>query len=381
MDTRQEILTSIPTKLVEFPYVFLRGARGSGKSSIAKSICANLREDLTRPLAAFFFDKAQRHGDQVGSSMIVFVSTIAYQLATRDQDYRSALLESLVADHGTYSSPEAAHVGPEEFDNLLFELFIEPLVNTSNSLQRVIVLDGINDFGTHDSDSVARLLRFLSRFASPGTLDQSTRFFITSRLDQHISAASQSEGVDQALTGLSLILPLDNLIDLDAEEQSTERDIRTFATLCLDRVAGWVAIAQDSYIWRPDEESLSQFVSVCSRLFGYAGLRLRTFENEVESGGLPAEVFKSILEEDEMVAAEPPDGLGVAGKATFSLQNNLDNLEKLDIQKLRSAMAWIAENPVIRMEAMALCDTSAGRLTELAQQVCSMITVSVSVCC
>ncbi|KAF7967922.1 hypothetical protein HWV62_32539 [Athelia sp. TMB] len=175
--------------------LWLHGAAGLGKSTIATTIAAYFG-DLRRRGAFLFFDR----NAPLESAPSRVITTLAFQLAQQNAAIRSAVSAAIEGRPELVSAPLAT-----QFKSLL----VEPLVIAAAHIEGpiIVVLDALDECG--DARSRQKLLELLSKDLTkllPGQL----RILITSRPEHDISCA---------LASRSHIRPIDLSAASDADMQ------------------------------------------------------------------------------------------------------------------------------------------------------------------
>ncbi|QRV81757.1 Vegetative incompatibility protein HET-E-1 [Ceratobasidium sp. AG-Ba] len=215
-NTRVDVLQSLkawardPT--TESMY-WLNGMAGTGKTTIAYSLCKEL-EDSGVIVASFFCSRQLPSCRDVNK----ILPSIAYQLATFSYPFRSALSDALD------QHPDA---DKQELSKQLRVLIVEPLTMIAKSLpgNLVIVIDALDECrdevlagqGSSSNDAVSRILTALIEHVS----ELPVKLCVTSRPEPIIVEKMRGE------RGTKLKLEL-RLHDLDHGE--VERDIREYIT-------------------------------------------------------------------------------------------------------------------------------------------------------
>ncbi|KZP24269.1 hypothetical protein FIBSPDRAFT_427282, partial [Athelia psychrophila] len=154
--------------------LWLRGAAGLGKSTLATTIAEHFR-GLRRRGAFIFFDR----NSPIESSPSRVISTLAHQLAEHDEGVRSAVSAAIEQDPQLATTPLIT-----QFKLLLCAPLSAASICISGPI--IIVIDALDECG--DANSRRLLLRLLS---SPdfATLPSQFRFLITSRSEPDIEGA------------------------------------------------------------------------------------------------------------------------------------------------------------------------------------------------
>ncbi|KZP16029.1 hypothetical protein FIBSPDRAFT_934889, partial [Athelia psychrophila] len=154
--------------------LWLRGAAGLGKSTLATTIAEHFR-GLQRRGAFLFFDR----NSPIESSPSRVISTLAHQLAEHDESVRSAVSAAIERDPQLATTPLIT-----QFKLLLCAPLSAASIRIAGPI--IIVIDALDECG--DANSRRLLLRLLS---SPdfATLPSQFRFLITSRSEPDIEGA------------------------------------------------------------------------------------------------------------------------------------------------------------------------------------------------
>ncbi|EMD32072.1 hypothetical protein CERSUDRAFT_99771 [Gelatoporia subvermispora B] len=225
---------------------WLNGMAGTGKSTIARSVCNILRAQ-NRLGGSFFCSRGTR--DDVKR----IIPTLAMSLADQNPVYRLALLEVLK------KKPDAAY---HRLDLQLQHLLEEPLLNafSSKAAIPVLVIDALDECLDHDATK-----DMLLQLASPSR-HIPVRLFVTSRPEQHIRALFNS-----AQPEWHSILRLH-----DIEEAIIESDIGLYITERLKRIrSSWEA---EGYAFPPEwpsTQSITILTKQAGKLFVYASTVLK----------------------------------------------------------------------------------------------------------
>jgi hypothetical protein len=147
---------------------WLNGMAGTGKTTIAYSLCALLHS--TRQLAASFFCSRQLPACRDFKRII---PTISYQLALFSRPFRYALSRALEADPEVHTRKLS-----EQFEGLIVKPFLE--VKDVMPADLVVVIDALDE--CEDGEGVDETLAILLSHASSLPI----KFFVTSRPEARI---------------------------------------------------------------------------------------------------------------------------------------------------------------------------------------------------
>jgi hypothetical protein len=228
------------------PIYWLGGMAGTGKTTIAYSFCDRLRK--AGLLYASFF--CTRTLDSTREPRAI-VPTIAYQIATRNKAFSSALLEIL-------QDPNNAEIRNKAVSTQFTTLLLRPAQSSLRGLKRVLIAcDGFDEANKQSrmagSDEIGQLLSLFLTYSAVLPF----KFFVSSRLEQEIKASFRFDG-----DGLH-----DSLLLHDVEENIVAEDIRRYIHERLDAITRrrW----KDRSQWISDDE-IGQLVAQSGKLFVYA---------------------------------------------------------------------------------------------------------------
>lgn len=250
-DTRIELLEQIRAWITNestTDIFFLTGLAGTGKTTIAQSVCIHF--DGNRPMVSFFIS---RHAADRRSPTKILHSII-YQLGIQDQRVASAIGDALRNGREVETRPLAEQVE---------SLFEEPLKSFDASKPPLlIVIDALDECDQVSGREGGDLIPLIARciFKLPGRV----KLFITSREEPAIMAM---------LPGMRL-KERDNLVRLQKIEDSVVRgDIETFYTYHFHIISQRRGF-KDTETW-PSKQDFDLLVNMTGKLFVYASLVIR----------------------------------------------------------------------------------------------------------
>ena len=185
--------------------MWLHGAAGGGKTSIARTFARWCDEEQGILLGEFFFSRA----DGTGSQYTSFAPTLAFRMAVHTlKDAKDDIAEAITQDPHIFSAPLA---------HQLRKLVLEPLdIFIPNGITpHVIILDGIDETLTPNEQET--LLNILSTIVYQH--NSRLRILICSRTEPTIVTAFND--IDSALNQISFIVSLN-------DEGDSDSDIRRF---------------------------------------------------------------------------------------------------------------------------------------------------------
>ena len=168
------------------PFFWLNGMAGTGKSTIAQSICNRL--DADGRLAASFFCSRSAGGGRSDPRRII--PTLAFQLAYHVQGFMKQICHMLQTPDITTQSIE------KQLQQLLWEpldnAFIAPEASWSNEVPLIVVIDGLDECSDVGAEQLVRCL--LRRFEH--NLPVHVRFLLFSRSERHIGIPIKASTAD-----------------------------------------------------------------------------------------------------------------------------------------------------------------------------------------
>jgi len=189
--TREAILTLINDWIdggSDHPICWLHGPAGYGKSAIAQTV-AEQCADSKKLAASFFF----RRGAGDRSKIARFLPTLAYQLAHSLPHTKEHIQKALEGSGPLISNQSLRY----QFKNLI----IDPVLALKNPIDSMVfVIDALDE--CDDKDSIADFIDVLSCAIRDHRLP--LRFFVTSRVEEHIRVAFDSVDDSSAIYTLSL---------------------------------------------------------------------------------------------------------------------------------------------------------------------------------
>ena len=251
--TREHILDTLDAWAVddEAPRVYwLNGMAGTGKSTIAHSLCELL--DKKGKLGSSFFCS---RSDTALRDVKVVIPTIASMLALSSPSIQSKLCQVLE------NHPDVANLNslPEQF-NLLITGPIESVVPNKINTYKIVVIDAI------DECSHQLKVESLIKAICDGVSNIPLKFFISSRPEQWIAKAFRPY---VHVARFLRTLPLH-----DVAEEDVRSDIEIYLRSSLSKIASADDRFQDNLDWPTDHE-LKALLDRSGRLFIYAATSVR----------------------------------------------------------------------------------------------------------
>jgi NACHT domain len=243
------------------PICWLSGIVGSGKTTIARTFAE--RSNQNGRLGASFFCSHTSAGRR---NIKLIFPTLAFQLAVRYPEYRSALIPIL------RSNPDAGH---QSLDDQFEYLLVQPLKSTKLSI--TIVIDALDE--CEDNQPTSSILSLLARRL--GEIS-SVKFFITGRPEPSIRSAFRLQSL-QPHTEVFILHEVD--------QASVDHDIGLYFKTCLSRIAVQRSDVDLTTQWPTDQDTIAA-VKMCSGLFIVASLIVKSVADSLED---PREQLESII--------------------------------------------------------------------------------------
>ncbi|KAJ7801301.1 hypothetical protein B0H14DRAFT_2464872, partial [Mycena olivaceomarginata] len=168
------------------PICWLHGPAGAGKSAIMQTLCQRL-QDAGRLGGAFFF----KRGHATRGNPKVLFATLAYQLAEHNRDLRP-LISQIVEDNSS--------VVARQMEVQLHQLIVKPCQSLPNSLPLILLIDGLDECDTHDSQVEILHLIQITVCLHPSKF----RFLIASRPEAHICETFDNPSFDKILNSINV---------------------------------------------------------------------------------------------------------------------------------------------------------------------------------
>jgi len=249
--TRVDILSKFVSWVKDDPMAifWLAGMAGTGKTSIAVSLCRRLRKDLSVCLGGGYFC-SRSAGSIARTDVRHILPTLAVLLADQSQTFAEALAEELENDRNLGHKPVIDQIGP---------LLRRPLATLASSSRPIVfIIDALDECSSERE--LAELLKLLADFEC----ETKVKFILTSRPELHIRGTPISNPDHNTILQLHTICVDEVTSDIllyiattlkDAAPEATwytDRDIDLLAVLC----AGLFIFASTIllYVLDPDDD-------------------------------------------------------------------------------------------------------------------------------
>ncbi|PPQ84884.1 hypothetical protein CVT25_004627, partial [Psilocybe cyanescens] len=187
--------------------LWLSGAEGIGKTSIASSFADFMHTEDNCVVASYFILKPDDNENEVAYSDSKFlIPTIAYRLANIVPGLMRYILSSIESYPTIFDQP---------IEMQLRKLIVEPILSSNLEFQSTVVLDGLDQ-----CDNKANISRLLDAFpAVLSVVSGRLRFILLSRPEHTIEASFDIPALKSISTAINL-----------KDEVDDATDIRTFMT-------------------------------------------------------------------------------------------------------------------------------------------------------
>jgi len=183
---------------------WLAGMAGTGKTSIAVTLCRMLHDDPGIILGGTFFCSLSA-GSVHRTEVRCILPTLATSLASLSPEFATALAANLKADPRIAHKPVSLQVDP---------LLVKPLVELASSARPIVFVIDALDECSNDGE-LAELLAAIADFET----DAKVKFILTSRPEMHIRGTSISDPNHNTILQLHTI-----------SEKEVTADIRRYIT-------------------------------------------------------------------------------------------------------------------------------------------------------
>ena len=303
------------------PFFWLNGMAGTGKSTIAQSLCNRLHADGR--LAASFFCSRSTGGGQNDASKIA--PTIAFQLAYHFKGFMKQVCDLLT---------QIPNIVTQSIEQQLQKLFWEPLDNalvasevpSSGEVPLIVVIDGLDECSDVGAQRfVEALLRRFQR-----DLPVHLRFLLFSRSERHIGIPIKESGVDVARFELH-----------DIPQSDVSHDIRIHVEASMAEMSSRKSWGNSWYT----EDDIHFIVVQANVLFIYAATVLRYLEN---SKFRPEKRLQTLRRLELTAKTTKTDALRPLHLLYSIILENLgeaDDLEDFEVDLIRKILFILAHLP------------------------------------
>jgi len=170
--------------------IWLAGLAGTGKTSIAVTLCRMLKDEPDVVLGGVFFCSRTANVVELTDARCI-LPTLAVDLAEKSPEFAAALLEELNADSRIILKPISIQIGA---------LLQRPLTALSSSPHVIVfIVDALDECS--DEKEVKNFLRAISTLES----DAKVKFIVTSRPETHINTSPISSSDRNSILRLHTI--------------------------------------------------------------------------------------------------------------------------------------------------------------------------------
>jgi len=300
---------------------WITGMAGTGKTSIAKTICERATTDAEIILGGSFF--CSRTGIAAQRDIRCVVPTLAQLLARQSIEFIRALVDEMARDRDVQHKHVTVQVN---------QLLYTPLLALKDSPRYIVfVIDALDECGSGASvldeeghESVSELLEALVT-SSPTSVELPVKFLVTSRPETHIRDTPVSDAE------LSQILRLHAV-----NKEEVDSDIHRYITKTLDDKLSRKPAVRSQFT----ETDVKALVQLCDGLFIVAATVLKhTFGSGIDVA--PA-VFKGLLNDSrdglDAEAAAPLDRIYESILRNATRQNEPNTTKLSALQRLLGAI-------------------------------------------
>ena len=249
-DTRVQIIADLEAWAQDetAPKIYwLYGHLGTGKTSIAQTLCERLNRQQILGASFFCSRSALRNASRI-------IPAIASMLARSDSEIRAAIREVLIRD------PDVADLNslPQQFRSLIVNP-IKHAIDKDVKIYKVIVIDAL------DECSSPWIVESLIKTILDSVADIPLKFFISSRPEGWIKRAFRHVARPSLLQEFALH---------DVAKSDVQCDIETYLRSTLSDIAEARSFSEHEYPWPPEDE-LKALLIRSDGLFIYAAAAVR----------------------------------------------------------------------------------------------------------
>jgi len=220
--TREGVLSKFIAWVKDDPLsiFWLAGMAGTGKTSIAVTLCRMLREDPTVHLGGGYFC-SRSAGSIARTDVRRILPTLAALLASQSQEFAESLAVELEKDDSLGHKPVTEQIGP---------LLRRPMATLASSPRPIVfVIDALDECS--NERELAELLRLLADFEC----DAKVKFILTSRPELHIRGTPISKPENSTILQLHTISMEEVKSDIQLYISSTLKKAAPDATWYTDQ--------------------------------------------------------------------------------------------------------------------------------------------------
>ena len=331
------------------PFFWMSGMAGTGKSTIAQSICNRL--DADKMLAASFFCSRSVGGNRSDARKIV--PTIAFQLAHCIEGFKSQVCDVL-------QKPDRTN---QPIDKQLRQLLWEPLDSAfitargslSGGIPLIVVVDGLDECPDAGAEECVRSL--LRRFEHD--LPVHLRFLLCSRSETHIGTPIRATTVNVSRFQLQDILRSDVM-----------SDIRTHVEAGLAQMSSKREWGSEWY----DQDDINFIVLQADVLFLYAATVLKYLEASKFRPEKRLQILRQLTFTAKTGKTGPLRSLHLLYRVILENLGDADDLEAFEVDLVRSILFILSFSPT-PLPIPTIADLVGFNLSEVRDCIASLSSV------
>ncbi|KAF9442942.1 hypothetical protein P691DRAFT_779144 [Macrolepiota fuliginosa MF-IS2] len=323
--------------------LWLYGFAGVGKTAVAQTIGEFTIDNILG--AAFFFSRTRKHNDPSR----VFIS-IAYQLASRNEEYRHLVTKALVTDLGLLQ---------KDMRTQFKKLLVEPLSAMKLEKKLLIIVDGLDEC---DGNAAQReIIHLISSVAkAPSSLP--VVWMICSRPEYQIKH-----------TFLSADFRVEcKRRELRVDDSEARRDIETFIRAGFQEIREEYPTVdvQEDGSW-PAAEDVDKIVSAASGLFIYTAVLIKFIRDP--SYADPDSQIKAVIDFIENSPASTTNPLHYLDKLYEQILSSVQEGSLHLALQLLGIAAFYPKLPVLQLAN--LCGVAQGKFYAALNRLYSVVEV------
>jgi len=343
-----EMLTAWTLDRNGTPFFWLNGMAGTGKSTIAQSMCNRL--DADGMLAASFFCSRSAGGGRNDTRRIV--PTIAFQLAYHIPGFMQKLCDVLRTPDRT----------TQPIEKQLQTLFWEPLDNASvasaslsDDVPLIVVIDGLDECSDAGAQEFVQAL--LRRFEHD--LPIHLRFLLFSRSEKHIGTPIRATTVEVSRFQLH-----------DIPQSDVTRDIRTYVEAGLAEMSSKKEWGSEWY----NQDDIDFIVLQADVLFIYAATVLKYLKDSKFRPEKRLQILRQLAFTPKTKKIGPLRPLHFLYSVILENLGEVDDLEPFEVDLVRNILFILSCSPT-PLPVSIIADLTGSELGEVRACISSLSSV------